>query len=182
MENVEDTELLPYVPRWPIFVHLVAAMFCFTCSSVYHLYTHHTEQSANLLMQFDYVGIAIMIAGSGTPPFYYSLMCNEMTFWRNFWFFLIILFNALAVCVVFIRKFQTTKYNFLRAIAFVLSGGLGFPFFIFTRFVDKEFLHHFEPWPWVLGGLMYIIGAIFYAFKFPEKWWPGKFDIFFSSH
>ena len=27
-----------------------------------------------------------------------------------------------------------------------------------------------------------IIGAFMSAFRFPERWWPGKFDFAFNSH
>jgi adiponectin receptor len=36
---------------------------------------------------------------------------------------------------------------------------------------------------WVLlQGLLYTIGACLYAARIPEKLYPGKFDIFLSSH
>ncbi len=30
--------------------------------------------------------------------------------------------------------------------------------------------------------MQYIIGVVFFASRFPERWFPGKFDIFGSSH
>lgn len=33
----------------------------------------------------------------------------------------------------------------------------------------------------VLMGLLYILGAIFYALRIPERWFPGKFDLWVSS-
>ncbi|KAK6512365.1 hypothetical protein TWF481_001253 [Arthrobotrys musiformis] len=33
-----------------------------------------------------------------------------------------------------------------------------------------------------LEGLLLAIGAAFYGTRFPESRWPGKFDIWFSSH
>jgi adiponectin receptor len=34
----------------------------------------------------------------------------------------------------------------------------------------------------VLQGVLYIVGAGLYAGRIPEKFFPGKFDIYFSSH
>lgn len=34
----------------------------------------------------------------------------------------------------------------------------------------------------VLQGILYIIGAIIYALRIPERFAPGRFDIFGSSH
>jgi adiponectin receptor len=33
-----------------------------------------------------------------------------------------------------------------------------------------------------LMGLSYVGGAMIYKFKIPERFYPGKFDIWFSSH
>lgn len=36
---------------------------------------------------------------------------------------------------------------------------------------------------WLLTqGALYIIGAIIYAARVPERWAPGRFDLFGSSH
>ena len=35
---------------------------------------------------------------------------------------------------------------------------------------------------WYLGGISYVIGALFYILRFPEKKFPGKFDYFGASH
>ncbi len=34
----------------------------------------------------------------------------------------------------------------------------------------------------VLQGVLYIVGAGLYAARVPEKWYPGTFDIWGSSH
>src|SRR5271163_626288 len=34
----------------------------------------------------------------------------------------------------------------------------------------------------VLQGVLYIVGACIYALRVPERWVPGKFDIFGASH
>ncbi|CAG8816519.1 6616_t:CDS:2, partial [Racocetra persica] len=31
-------------------------------------------------------------------------------------------------------------------------------------------------------GALYVIGALFYGARVPERWYPGTFDIFGSSH
>ena len=46
------------------------------------------------------------------------------------------------------------------------------------HFADPESVYTFSVWPWLGGGILYAIGAILYALKFPERRFPGKFDIF----
>ena len=35
---------------------------------------------------------------------------------------------------------------------------------------------------WELGGISYISGALMYIRRIPEKFFPGKFDLFGASH
>ena len=35
---------------------------------------------------------------------------------------------------------------------------------------------------WYLGGISYVVGALFYILRIPEKIFPGKFDFFGASH
>ena len=45
---------------------------------------------------------------------------------------------------------------------------------------------HYIPWTrvhlWAIGGAFYVGGAVIYATKIPERWWPGRFDTFVSPH
>ena len=36
--------------------------------------------------------------------------------------------------------------------------------------------------PWVVGGAVYIGGALFYVFRIPERWYPHLFDNMGNSH
>ena len=42
---------------------------------------------------------------------------------------------------------------------------------------------HYASMGWlVLMAVLYISGALIYAFRFPERMFPGKFDLWFQSH
>jgi predicted membrane channel-forming protein YqfA (hemolysin III family) len=45
-------------------------------------------------------------------------------------------------------------------------------------YLEKQYLVAFNATQWAIGGAVYITGAIFYACKIPEKFYPKKFDIF----
>ena len=34
----------------------------------------------------------------------------------------------------------------------------------------------------ILEGIFYLTGALVYAVRWPEKWWPGRFDLVGASH
>ena len=42
--------------------------------------------------------------------------------------------------------------------------------------------NEFYLWALLLMGFFYIFGAAMYALRFPEKWWPGSFDLAMNSH
>jgi len=35
---------------------------------------------------------------------------------------------------------------------------------------------------WLLGGIFYVAGAVIYAMRIPERWYPGRFDFCGLSH
>lgn len=72
----EEGIYIHYTPRWPLIVHYVCALLCFGFSTFYHLYNAHSKQVMNFFIRFDYAGICFMIAGSSTPPIYYSFACD----------------------------------------------------------------------------------------------------------
>jgi predicted membrane channel-forming protein YqfA (hemolysin III family) len=49
-------------------------------------------------------------------------------------------------------------------------------------FIENSHLHHFDTWPWLLGCLFYLVGAVIYAFNWPERYWIAKFDYVGNSH
>lgn len=58
-----------------------------------------------------------------------------------------------------------------------------FPVFHGVQVFGVDHLNKTIALPWlVTHGALYIIGAAIYAFRVPERWAPGKFDIWGSSH
>lgn len=64
------------LPKWPIIVHLVTAIFCLSCSCIYHLFNAYDQKVNEILNKLDFGGIAILIVGSCYPPNYYVFYCH----------------------------------------------------------------------------------------------------------
>merc|ERR1719334_2998117 len=81
-------------------------------------------------------------------------------------------------------KFSSSQYRPIRALLFVCLGGFGLvPSIHFllaagwsTALVEAS-IHRVL----IMGGL-YIIGAVLYGCRIPERFLPGKCDIWFQSH
>lgn len=67
---------------------------------------------------------------------------------------------------------------------FVLMGlSAVFPMFHGIRLYGVSHMRESASLDWVVSqGALYIIGAVIYAARVPEKWSPGKYDIWGSSH
>lgn len=133
-----------------------------------------------LFHRLDYCGISMQIICSMIPAFYYGFHHKYMQ-----WFYLycgtgLILFTV--ALVISIRpKFGTPAYRPLRAAVF-LTFGLSnvIPGIHWFMILEPEFLY-----PWflvILQGLLYVIGAIIYAKRVPERFFPGKCDLWPQSH
>lgn len=170
------------VPHWPIFVFMASAVVCLTCSTIFHLMFVYSRRAYTLLSRLDYAGISILIAGSFYPMIYYSFYCHPWL--RRTYLTAISVLAAITFTVTLIPSFHTQKYLVARTGIFL---ALGF----FGVVPVGHLIWHFgllDPHvtimlgPLLLMGLLYTVGAVVYATKFPERLYPGRFDVFFSSH
>ena len=65
------------IPKWPILIQLISALFCLGCSTIFHLFSAHSKKVGNILNRLDYAGISILVAGSCFPVCYYMFCCSK---------------------------------------------------------------------------------------------------------
>jgi len=75
---VTRCKLIRHSIKVPLFVHLVCGIICLGSSASFHLLKDHSSHYHSTLARMDYAGISFMIAGSNTPPIYYSFYCEDM--------------------------------------------------------------------------------------------------------
>lgn len=81
----------------------------------------------------------------------------------------------------FLRK----EYHRFKGSLFLIFGiSAGLPIFQLLFFPNSVvgLNQHIDFFNWYFGGILYIVGALFYIAKFPEKFWPGRFCIVGNSH
>lgn len=170
------------VPHWPIFVFMGSAVVCLTCSATFHLLFVHSKPVYFFLSRLDYAGITILIAGSFYPLIYYAFYCEP--FARRLYLTSITVMAALTFAVTLVPAFATPKYLWFRTGIFL---SLGFYGLVPVSHLVWRF-GLFDPHvtvmigPLLLMGLLYTLGAVIYATKFPERFYPGRFDVWCSSH
>uniref|UniRef100_A0A0B6ZEQ3 Adiponectin receptor n=1 Tax=Arion vulgaris TaxID=1028688 RepID=A0A0B6ZEQ3_9EUPU len=158
------------------------AILCLGFSWVFHTVYCHSERVGRFFNKLDYCGIALLTIGSFVPWLYYSFYCRlepKVTYLA-----LIFFLGTIAIVVSMWDKFAQPQYRPLRAGVFValgLSGVIPAMHYVIT----DGFWHaiNFAALGWlVLMATLYIVGAVIYAARIPERIFPGKFDIWFQSH
>ena len=177
--NLDD---LPLEEKFVMFAFFAGAMTCLFFSFSFHLFSNHSEKVYYVVSRLDYGGIAFLILGSSIPAYYYAFYCAVVTRYIH----LTICTSLAIACVVtsLWRKFSRRRYRPLRFATFLLFGLYGFVPGAHIWFTKVPLTH---PFPTVAFGLIlmaiiYIIGAAVYVMRIPERFFPGKCDVWAHSH
>jgi adiponectin receptor len=168
-------------------IHLFSATFCLGCSALYHLMQVHSLKVNGILHALDHGGISVLICGSCYPLIYYEFACPPVFWYRNFFLALITTTSLITFLMTMSPQMLEPKYRSLRASLFVILGlSTGIPFAFKMFFLTDAYTPYILPRSCIpslaLGGAAYIAGAITYAKRFPERWYPNRFDLFGHSH
>ncbi|KAI7835048.1 HlyIII-domain-containing protein [Kickxella alabastrina] len=165
-----------------MYIFLLSAIGCMATSAIYHTVTCHSHSVQRAYNRCDYVGIVFLIVGSCVPVFCYMFYCHPRL--KMFYLGLIFSLGLLTTYMVVAPKFGTPAYRPLRAATFVALGVSGVVPGVHSWWLfGWEYTRNAVQVPYMLVmGLMYIVGATLYGARFPERWWPGRFDYLLHSH
>ncbi|CAL3963564.1 hypothetical protein PZA11_001146 [Diplocarpon coronariae] len=160
----------------------LGAAVCLGMSGTYHTISNHSPVVSKFGNKLDYVGIVFMITGSFIPSIFYGFYCHPHL--QEFYWTMICSLGLGCATVSIFERFRTPAWRPYRAGMFVLMGLSA----VFPVFHGLE-LHGFKDMQnrigltWLLcQGSFYVLGAVLYAARWPERSWPGSFDIWGSSH
>lgn len=130
--------------------------------------------------RLDYCGIAMLIMGSFVPWLYYGFYCHYQP--KIIYLTVVIVLGFFSIVTSLWDKFSTPQLRPVRAgvfMAFGLSGVIPAIHYVYMEGWFNDISRASLGWL-VLMGLLYILGAMFYALRIPERWFPGKFDLWVS--
>ncbi|KAK5630193.1 hypothetical protein RRF57_005908 [Xylaria bambusicola] len=161
---------------------LSAAATCLGISSAYHTLMSHSREIEARWLRLDFVGIIILIVGSFVSGIYVGFWCEALE--RKIYWSMSASLGALSIIIMVAPYFQGPRWRTFRLVVFVVTGLSGFApiihgihMFGFDQMAKQSGL----PYYFAEGGL-FLLGAVAYAFRFPERIKPGAFDVFGSSH
>ncbi|XP_065647016.1 adiponectin receptor protein 1 isoform X3 [Hydra vulgaris] len=160
----------------------IGAMTCLLFSWLYHTCSCHSKKTSSLFSKLDYTGIACMIMGSFVPCIYYGFYCNP---YEKIAY--LVSMMVLGICSIIVSlwdKFATPAFRPIRAGVFLALGCSGvIPVgHMLVKYGSKQALEQAAIGWLSIMGLCYIVGAILYALRIPERFFPGKCNLIFQSH
>ena len=160
-------------------VYFVSIISCLLFSSIYHIFTCHSKHIAQLCKRFDYCGISLLITGSFISWTYYAFYTDVTS--KAIYLTIVTLIGLIIAVISLMEKFGSSEFRFCRALTYLVFGiSAGLPV-IHYYFFSTDYVH-ISITSMLLFAFYYIIGALIYAFRIPEKYFPGRFDIMFHSH
>ncbi|GAB1318716.1 PHO36-regulatory role in lipid and phosphate metabolism [Madurella fahalii] len=175
-ESASDSDVLVFA------CFFAGAFLCLGMSATYHTLSNHSPEVAMWGNKLDYTGIVFLIVGSYVPALYYGFSCHP--YLLTVYLGAIALLGSGCLVVSWFEHFRTPAWRPYRALMFVGLGLSGVvPIIHALTFYGYGQLDERMGLNWViLQGALYIFGAFLYAARWPERQFPGTFDIWGSSH
>lgn len=159
-------------------VYFFSTICCLAFSTIYHIFTCHSEHVARMCKRFDYCGISILITGSIVSWVYYAFYHDDTT--RIIYLTTVTIIGFFVAVVSLLKKFGTSEFRSIRTTIYIIYGVSAalpvFHYFFSPNYVEVPFFPLFS------FGAFYILGGVLYANRIPERFSPGKFDIYCHSH
>ncbi|CAK8694573.1 unnamed protein product [Clavelina lepadiformis] len=175
-----------FISEWQekivFFLFFLGAVLCLSFSTLFHTVGCHSERVFRIFGKLDYSGIALMIMGSFVPWIYYTFYCDTEP--KIIYMSVVCILGISCIIISQWDKFSTAKYRGVRAILFAALGLSGIVPAGHTM-VQQGFLRSVTVGQlgWlILMAILYLLGAFLYARRIPERYFPGKCDLWFQSH
>ncbi|ROL52569.1 Adiponectin receptor protein 2 [Anabarilius grahami] len=172
----------PFQEKIVIGMFFLGAILCLSFSWLFHTVYCHSEGVSRVFSKLDYSGIAFLIMGSFVPWLYYSFYCSPQPCF--IYLIVVCILGIAAITVSQCDFFATPQYRGVRAGVFVglgLSGVVPTLHFMITEGFLRATTMGQMGWLFLMA-VLYITGACLYAARIPERFFPGKCDIWFHSH
>mmetsp|Transcript_14322 Transcript_14322/g.18803 ORF Transcript_14322/g.18803 Transcript_14322/m.18803 type:complete len:306 (+) Transcript_14322:70-987(+) len=195
LSQVKSTSQVDFLA---LLVYYVGSCFCMILSSFYHMGNCHSEAARDLLLNLDVFGICMNLIASYLPGLVFGFYCKS---WTSGIYVGIVCSSVLSAFTLpcLLHGSTCDQHNescskgkkedkTLKAIhntrTILLLGSVVFcivPIIHWLLVAGPEEVAMFFP-KLSLMLILYASGFFFYVTNFPESYFPGKFDIWGSSH
>ncbi|TIA47189.1 hypothetical protein D6C77_10315 [Aureobasidium pullulans] len=157
-----------------------SAECCLVFSTAFHLVGCHSRTVEQFWLRMDLLGIVAVTVGTSVPGIYYVFAC-EPSLQRLHWSVItgLGLITAASMFVPRLRRWRT-----VRTCAFLaLGASTTIPALHGIQLYGLKYMLEHSGLRWYLLELAIYAGGVgMYAYRSPERFAPGMFDIWGSSH
>lgn len=156
---------------------MLGCLCCLLTSTGFHLCCCHSKHVLVSWAKCDYAGIVSLQVGSFAAPIYYAFYCHPTT--AKIYGVLVVLLGISTALISIMKRFGTPAFRVMRTALFACMGLVGVvPFFHHVWIYGWEMARHSFASEWVMMmAVWYLVGAVIYAFRIPERFFPGKLDL-----
>ena len=180
-------EFETYLEIYPFFIFLASAIFCLLSSTIYHWFHSISKTICKFLHRVDMAGISIINFGSAFTVFFYYFYCmpyfqviySVISFILCFGVFIISIGNTIHK-----PEYFTWKSYMFGALGLYNIIPLGHLLILtFMSNDSNDYMPFNSAFLWFfIEAALYLVGLAIYTLRFPEKYYPNTFDIWFNSH
>lgn len=163
-------------------IYLLGVAACFASSALFHTLISHSAEGFAFGRQLDFQGIIVLMWSASVPMIYYTFYM-ERRLQRVYWS-LTTCFAALASITIFLPAFRRRSDKGVRLSIFgsLALSTLGCVIHGLIAHGWACQSHRFPMSAIAITLLFNSVGSVVYVLRFPERWWPLRFDIFGASH
>jgi adiponectin receptor len=170
------------VIHWAIFLPYIAgSMICMLFSAAFHLFSgHYCEKTYQRMLLLDYFGITCLAMSSFLPPCYLAFQCHPWV--RLIYLGMISLIGSVGLVGPFCKFWGDERFFWYRVAIYCSMGVCG----LFPMIHAHMVIPNGTATKYIVGLAMmmffYASGTLIYIAQFPERLFPGRFDVWLHSH
>ncbi|OJJ96373.1 hypothetical protein ASPACDRAFT_34852 [Aspergillus aculeatus ATCC 16872] len=156
---------------------------CLVFSATFHATNAHSPEVARAFLKLDYFGIVLTISTTCISVAYFALHGSPL--YQSIYILFTLFCAAMVFSVLLDAGMDGARAGPWRATVFILLAASGFaPIFRVVFWAGEE------PCGWsripgeslIVTCSSYALGTIVYITRFPEAYWPSRFDLVGASH
>ncbi|KAF5986484.1 mPR-like GPCR [Fusarium coicis] len=163
-------------------IFFCSAESCLIFSAVYHLIGSYSQEVEQFWHRMDLLGIIIVTTGTFIPSIYYIFNCEPML--QKIHWTIVIICGSTTAALISTPEFRTLRWRKMRVGAYATLGAAAFiPLLHGVQVYGLEYMLEYSSMKqYLVELLLYGGGCGLYALRIPERFAPGHFDIWLSSH
>ncbi|SLM38216.1 Hly-III-related [Lasallia pustulata] len=152
---------------------------CLLLSAFFHATNAHSEDVVRRFLKLDYLGITLSISVTCISSTYFGLYGDPTL--QALYITMTVICASAVFRAVLDPEMDGPAAAGWRAVLFIALAGSGFTPVGHKAVTDGvDSLQGFPLFSLMLMSLSYLVGTVIYITHVPEKYWPGRFDIWVS--